>query len=270
MAIQQRGFIRRRLSWLLAVLLVQCGGRSISGSGSGATTGAGGSATTLGASSADQAGPSTSSSVSTTSNVSSTGGPVFNPIPFADGWAPLEANTLGIQGAFYVAADSSDAGNSVIEGYFAGTRACASGIAAQVLPGPDGVPLYGTYWGALMGFNLTQEAGSDTPLSYDAAFHGILGFGFSIAGSDPLPPGGILRFNVKVSGDSSIYCTEIRTAGPQRVYLSEVRQSCWESDPTAPTPDLTRLEALHWQYATNDSYGYTFDLCIEDLFAWVL
>jgi hypothetical protein len=278
---QQRGSVGRKLPWLLALLLAQCGGRSISGSdsssgsgsgsGAGAASGAGGSATTVGANSTGQGDMSTSLVISTASNVTSTtGGRVVSPIPFAEGWAPLEANTLGIQGAFYVVADSFEAGNSLIEGDFAGTRACATGIAAQVLPGPDGAPLYATYWGALMGFNLSQEAGSDTPLPYDAASHGILGFGFNIAGSDPLPPGGILRFNVKVSGDSSIYCTELRMPGLQVAYLSEVRQNCWAFDPTAPTPDLTRLEALHWQYATNESYGYAFDLCINDLFAWVL
>lgn len=279
-AMQRRGLTRRKLPWLLAVLLVQCGGRSISGSGSGsnaansagdssATHGAGGSTTTMGANSTGQGGVSTSSVAGTSSTVSTTGGLVASPIPFTDGWALLEDNTLGIQGALYVAADSSDGGNSLIEGNFAGPQVCASGIAGQVLPGPDGIPLYATYWGALMGFNLVQEVDSDMPLPYDATLHGIVAFGFDVTGFNPLPPGGVLRFNVRVFGDSSIYCTEIWTPGPQMIHMSDVRQNCWEGNPSAPTPDLTRLEALHWQYATNDRFGYGFDLCIENLVAWV-
>ena len=229
------------------------------------TSGQGGTSSTM-----MSATPSASSALSTNSSTASTtGGPVVSPIPFTDGWAPLDANILGIQGAFYVAADSSGGGNSLIQGDFAGTRACARGIAAQVLSGPDGAPDYARYWGTLMGFNLVQEAGSDVPLSYDAAFHGIVAFGFNIGGANPLPPAGVLRFSVRVYGDSSVYCTELRSSGVQVAYLTDMRRNCWEQDATEPSPDATRLEALHWQYATNAGSSYAFDLCIDELVAWV-
>jgi len=67
-------------------------------------------------------------------------------------------------------------------------------------------------------------------------------------------------------GDYNSYCSNVPVTGINTFYLTEMWQSCWENDATAPTPDPERLEALHWQYVTNADASYDFSLCISRLF----
>ena len=91
----------------------------------------------------------------------------------------------------------------------------------------------------------------------------MTGFSFNVAGTDPLPAGGELRFNIKVAGDTNNYCAKILAAGPNSFRLTELLQSCWM--PEQITPDPTKLEALHWQYVTKTDAAYDFNLCITEL-----
>lgn len=201
------------------------------------------------------------------------GGGVDNPVPFENGWAPLDQNSAGIQGAFYVFNDNDDGGGSAItpttgsDGSFsmAGTTVCASGTAGQVMNDSAGSPDYSSYWGAAIGLNLSQEVGMDAALPYNASTQGVTGFEFIVGGDNPIPAGGELRFNIKVNGDDNNYCRKINQPGLNTFKLTDMWQSCWENDASAPTPDPSKLEALHWQYVTNTSASYDFHLCIEAL-----
>ena len=191
-------------------------------------------------------------------------------IEFTDGWVPL--NDFGIQGSFYTFKDDMDSDGDTVIGTslitpdsFAGTgtRICASGTAGKVLPGTDGAAAYDDYWGAAIGFNLSQVEGEDAALPYNATTHMVTGFAFTLSGDAPLPTGGELRFNVKVAGDSNNYCAEITSIGEVSFRLSQLKKSCWM--PEEVTPDPANLEALHWQYVTNVNDSYDFNLCIDEL-----
>lgn len=284
--------MRRQHEWvvvrlaLLGGILTSCGARTIASSGPASDDGAGGSRGTrtststrgsggtdpspgtggAATSSARNTGATPSVTVVTTSAVStSTTGAISNvDIPFRDGWAPLEQNQYGIQGAFWVAADL---GGSVAAGSF-DDASCIRGAVARVTVGPNGNLDFGYYWGAMLGFNLSQGSDSGPARSYDATAHGVIGFGFVVGGNNPVPPGGELRINVKVYGDDSIYCNRVIGNGPTAYTFASIHQNCWEGDSTAPTPDPSRIESLQWQYATNLDRSYDFDLCIEQL--WVI
>jgi hypothetical protein len=215
-------------------------------------------------SASEDTGPTGTTSPTTST---STGGGVAEGtvIPFADGWVPLQ--DFGIQGAFYTFGDFTDGDSNGVVGTstitpesFAGTGAkvCASGMAGVVVD-----KQYSDYWGAAVGLNLSQEENVDTALPYNATMHGVTGFSFTIEGTEVLPADGELRFNVKVAGDTNNYCAEITSSGNVSFRFSELQKSCWE--PEAVFPDATNLEALHWQYVTNDSTGYAFDICITEL-----
>ena len=268
------------LSMLASTLtLNSCNGKTVGGTGapsesdSSASTTSGSSNTTSQNTSASSAGTSATSAggsnsgTSTPSVTSTTAGVESHLIPFEDGWAPMERNTLGIQGAFYTFSDMYDGGTSFISQTFQGNEACAQGFVGRVELGPDGLPAYAIYWGAALGFNLYQEVGFDAAMPYDAAAHGVSGFAFVVKGPNPLPAGGELRFTVKVAGDPHAYCAKIPSVGDNAFHLRELHQDCWNFDVTAPTPDPTQLEALHWQYVTNLAQGYRFDLCIAELSA---
>lgn len=192
-----------------------------------------------------------------------------------DGWAALTENTFGIQGSFYTFKDDMDSDNDTVIGMstimpsdFAGsgTQVCASGNASVVGFETDGTTLaYGDYWGAAIGFNLSQVEGEDAALPYSATANGVIGFSFTIGGTNPIPADGEVRFNIKVAGDDHNYCQPILASGNSTFLLSEMVQDCWLSTPGRPTADATNLEALHWQFVTNDSNSYMFDLCVTEL-----
>jgi len=205
-------------------------------------------------------------------NASTTGGGLsIHPIPFADGWAPLAQNDVGVQGAFYTFGDEVSGGNSRIEVRDAGSPElfCAQGEAALVLSGPDGLPAYSTYWGAAVGFNLAQEPDAQFGGAYDARAKGVIGFSFRLEGENPLPRGGELRFNIKVFNDDNVYCVRVPASGDNRFLITDLRQSCWQSNPMRLPPDPSQLEALQWQYVTNITSSYPFDICITKLAAIV-
>lgn len=192
-------------------------------------------------------------------------------IPFSDGWVPYDQNPFLIQGAFYTFKDNPEdadsdgiVGTSTISpdmfGAGSGTQVCATGSAGAVIDGN-----YDDYWGAAIGLNLKQEVGSDEALPFNATATNppVTGFSFNIAGGNPLPTGGELRFNVKVAGDTNNYCAKILAPGPNSFRLTELLQSCWT--PQQVTPDPSKLEALHWQYVTKEGMSYDFDLCITEL-----
>jgi len=196
------------------------------------------------------------------------------PIAFENGWAPASGNTVGIQGSFYTFRDNEDSDGDTIVGAstidpasfdMAGTQVCATGEAGAVGLDTAGMPAYDDYWGAAIGFNLSQVEGEDAALSYNATMNGVTGFSFMIAGDNPLPEGGELRFNIKMAGDTNNYCRKIPAAGPVSFKITDMWQSCWENSATAPTPDPTKLEALHWQYVTKEGLTYPFAICITEL-----
>jgi hypothetical protein len=116
--------------------------------------------------------------------------------------------------------------------------------------------------GASVGLNLSQMEGDDTVHAWDATGHGVTGFGFTI---DELPVGGELRFNLKASNDDNNYCAKIAAAGYNEFRFDSLKMSCWAPQDTPP--DYTALEAVHWQFVTNQAASYPFSICISNLIA---
>jgi hypothetical protein len=134
------------------------------------------------------------------------------------------------------------------------------------LPDSAGAAAYDDYWGTAVGFNLSQVEGMDEALPYNASMAGVAGFSFTIGGTDPVPAGGELRFNIKVAGDTHNYCAKILASGDSTFMLADLHQDCWLATAASnPTPDATQLEALHWQYVTNTTDTYSFDICVTAL-----
>jgi hypothetical protein len=178
----------------------------------------------------------------------------------SESWVDGATNGLGIQGAFFTYQDGS--GRTVISADATGTQTgyCVAGTAAQVLDGNFG----GTY-GAVAALNLSQQVGSESLLPYDAAAHGVVGFGFDIVGDT----GGALRFVVKQYLTHDGFCiTNVPdcAAGCSVEYrIDELTQNCWT--PGGPTPIPTSLQALEWQITTKEAAATDFDYCIENLHA---
>jgi hypothetical protein len=101
-----------------------------------------------------------------------------------EGWVPRDGNTWGIQGAWYWYSDAAKGGQTVLDGvqdgvppYVAGQGMCLTGTT------PGGSLDGYTTWGAGVGLNLNQEAGSEeTPALVSS---GIQGFDITISGGGP-------------------------------------------------------------------------------------
>lgn len=244
---------------------------STSSSGTGGTSGAGGGSTTVSTSTVSGSGGAGGSFTSSTGGgAAGEASTIEMPIPFSYGWAAGTLNAVGVQGSFYTLSDATGGGDSSIEPEsFGSGQLCARGSIGQVLPDTDGVPDYETYWGAGISFNLNQYEGSTDALVYDATSHDVVGFSFVIAGSNPLPPEGELRFLALVEGSTHDYCRRVLGAGTNTFLFTDLFEDCWLSDPTLPRPDPTRLTGLMWQYIGFSDESYDFDICITSLSAIV-
>jgi hypothetical protein len=178
------------------------------------------------------------------------------------GWVDGSSNGLDIQGAFFTYQDGS--GRTVIANDAAESQTgyCVSGASAEVVGGD-----FSGTWGAVAALNLSQEVGVDIAGSYDAAAHGVLGFGFDIVGDT----GGALRFVVKQYGVHDGFCINNVpdcAAGCSVEYrLDELTQNCWMAG--GPAPAASSLAAIEWQIVPKEGEETPFDYCIENLHAVV-
>lgn len=177
-----------------------------------------------------------------------------------DGWVAQSSNDIGIQGAFFTYPDHSNVTTIAETPGESTTGYCVAGTAAQVMNMDFG----GTF-GATAALNLSQQPGSEAVGAYDAAAHGVLGFGFDITGST----GGALRFVTKQFGVHDGFCVnmvpECASDCSVEFRLDELHQNCWL--PGGPLPDPQSLSALEWQITTNANAPVDFDFCIENLHA---
>jgi hypothetical protein len=175
-------------------------------------------------------------------------------------WVDGASNGVGVQGAFFVYVDHSNITTISATPGESQTGYCVSGEAAQVL-NMD----FGNFFGAVAALNLQQQPGVDTPGPYDAAAHGVTGFGFDIVGDT----GGALRFVVKAFNVHDGYCInnvpDCATGCSVEYQLSELSQNCWT--PGGALPPVNSLSALEWQITTNTNAAVPFDYCIENIHA---
>ncbi len=176
-------------------------------------------------------------------------------ISISGAWAPLDGNSVGIQGALYSFADMG--GSSVDPMPKAcGAEVCLAGVAGQVIGGE-----FGTTWGAAMGMTLFQEEGSSTQVPYDAQANGVTGFGFWITG---LPPNNIMRFQVDDANGG--YCADLKE-GWNEFTFDQLNFDCWMPEPSGVHPDPTQLLALDWFISTREEAAQDFNFCVSNLTA---
>jgi hypothetical protein len=180
----------------------------------------------------------------------------------AESWVDGATNGVGVQGSFFTYQDGS--GRTVITPDMTRTQTgyCVAGTSAEVLDGNFG----GTY-GAVAALNLSQDVGSDLTKPYDATAHGVLGFGFEIAGDT----GGALRFVVKQYATHDGFCInnvpDCASGCSVEYRIDELTQNCWTEGGLTPAP--TSLQALEWQITTKEGESTDFDYCIENIHAVV-
>lgn len=196
-----------------------------------------------------------------------------SPVPFSDGWAALDQNTVGIQGAIFEYADDTTSQSLVANINMNGAQACISGTAAKVdltCTPPDGGDCYGQYWGAAIGLNLNQPIdpatgmGADPPLEYDATANGVTGLAFDLSGST-VPSS--MRFGIETTDGE--FCTTSATpvlSGTNSIKFADLRSACWGAS-GMPAPGFSNLKKVQWQVVTNDRSEIPFDYCVSNLVA---
>jgi hypothetical protein len=184
----------------------------------------------------------------------------------AAGFIAGASNEVGIQGYFYTFDDNADGGNSTIlpEDFAmaAGSTICANGTAAQVVNGADGMPAYGTYWGAGIGLNLA-DPGTNMPGPWSRGK--VVGFSFNVTGTG-VPPAGQFRFKANFYDGTAInndYCVNA-TTGANTFMLNQIVNACYTPG-GAPLTATAQLQALQWQVATVTDAPTPFNYCIENL-----
>lgn len=197
------------------------------------------------------------------------GGSSASLMPSTEGW--VDQTEDGFQGAWYTYTDNDDEGNSTIspaEGEpFTndGASICVEGEASLVVD-----ELWSTYWGAGVGMDLCantkdQEPSehkytlSDCPFNPDLATQ-FKGVEFDIEGEW----GSELRCSFKEKERTESAYVEITAEGHQDCMVADA--AVWYDTSQDPT-DVTKIEALQFQIATNATSATPFDFCITNLVA---
>lgn len=178
----------------------------------------------------------------------------------ANDWVARSTNGVEIQGAFFTYQDPSTRTSITAAPGGSGQGYCVSGEAAEVLD-----MNFGSTWGAVAALNLNQEEGSETAGSYDAAAHGVIGFGFDIVGDTA----GALRFVIKQFSVHDGFCVntvpDCAMGCSVEYRIDELTQNCWT--PGGAVPNAASLSALEWQITTKAGMTTPFDYCIENIHA---
>lgn len=215
-------------------------------------------------------------------------------VPNQDGFMFGTSNALGIQGAFYTAADTG--GSTIAPTAFTGEvdpmtgEVCVSGSGAAVgLDPATMMPAYSTTWGAVVGFNLAQpnDPATGAPSMVAQPFNravpnaGTLsGFSFTLTPgpSGSPPPVANLRFKTtfpsapgSTAASTQEFCTPMSSLVPAgNVYTVSINQQtleCWA--PGGMPFSANELLSVQWQIVTNETAAVPFDFCISNLQAIV-
>jgi hypothetical protein len=138
------------------------------------------------------------------------------------------------------------------------SEVCAQGVAPRV---DTSVPdAYALQWG--FGVGLALDGGETDAVPYDAVAHGIIGFVFDVTGTTQ---SGVLRFNLTTpSTQSEPHHLELQVPVQNRVvYLEELTQGHWISDPVPFTANAIRSAQFH--VPTREGETTAFDFCVRNL-----
>jgi len=231
------------------------------------STSTGGSTSSTGGSSGSTAATGGSTTGGSTSSGGSTASGNSVPItPDPTGWVEGSTNVAGIQGAWYSYNDCTTSPGDCtmnqipVEGSFdnVGGKMCTSGNTAAVADQME----FSLKWGAGIGLDLNNSGGADAmKMPYDASAHGVVGFSFTISGTDATG----LRFNITsvAAGDNSHFVSA--AMGENTVMFSDAMQGSWV---TTKTPlDTTQLLAIQFQIPSVLNQSVAFDFCVENLAA---
>ncbi len=203
----------------------------------------------------------------TTDDTGGGGGGTTSLMPSTEGW--LDQTDDGFQGAWYTYTDNDDGGNSTIvpaEGdpfTNDGSELCVSGEASLVVDEE-----WSTYWGAGVGMDLCANTAdqdppekkytlSTCPFNADLA-NQFLGVEFDIDGTW----GDELRCSFKEADRIESAYVEITSSGHQECLVEEAQ--VWY-DTEQDLTDVTKIEALQFQIATNATSATAFEFCISNL-----
>ncbi|MET0411545.1 MAG: hypothetical protein ABW217_09620 [Polyangiaceae bacterium] len=216
-------------------------------------------------------------------------------IPNADGFVFANTNAVGVQGAFFTAADTG--GSTIAPAAFTGTvtngDVCVSGTAALIPPNPDEDPAvvgdefeYGTTWGTIVGLNLSQPndamtgAPSMIPQPFNRAVAGqgtVNGFSFTLTGTQ-IPPAASIRFKTtfpsapgSTTASPQEFCLPLAVAQPApgaagTTYTATINSQtaeCW--NPGGVAFSSAQLLSLQLQIVTSTTAAVPFNFCIADL-----
>jgi hypothetical protein len=132
----------------------------------------------------------------------------------------------------------------------AGSQVCVTGYV--------GAGNTATEWGAALSLALNQAAGTYTPSA-----HGLLGFGFTVTGSN-VPAYLQLGY---VQADGTQYCTLMVTGpGAHTFYLSNATYDCWNGGGAVASPNMDFQ--LLWIQVRSSAVS-TFDFCVTNVHAIV-
>lgn len=139
------------------------------------------------------------------------------------------------------------------------SEVCARGVAPRV--DTSVADAYALQWG--LGIGLALDGGMQTdPVPYDAIAQAVIGFVFDVTGTTG---SGRVRFNLATpTTQSEPHHIELQIPVQNRVvYLEEVTQGPWVSNPVPFTPNAIRSLQVH--VATREVQTTPFDFCVRNL-----
>jgi hypothetical protein len=135
-----------------------------------------------------------------------------------------------------------------------GTSACASGTVPKV----SSATAFSAEWGALVGWNVSQEKMPPNPINAIALDGKTINVTLA-AGSVPLPSG--MRVKVAIGGVD--YCT-VLSGGTASVPVASLKKECWAPG-GAGVPAGALIEAVAVQIVSDAAADKKFDFCISAL-----
>jgi hypothetical protein len=123
---------------------------------------------------------------------------------------------------------------------------------------------YELKWGAGIGLNLNQTAGSDAKGGIGALPHALKGFSFTLSGTT-VPSKIRVNYPTASTEETAHYKELTAVAGNFTVLFTEVKQGTWVTTPVALVNG--DINAIQFQIVGDDENTVPFDFCVENLTA---
>jgi hypothetical protein len=227
--------------------------------------------------------------------VGGAGGARVRLAPDTTGWIDASTNSFGIHGHWFVWTDGFGPGGVAANGGcekaggFApaqcssvttpvptaqatfpnnGEPLCTSGIAAQVIDGPDGLPDYTNIFGGGIGFSLNQMMNGDATTigPFDAAAASVKGISFDI---DRVPPALRVEVTTPATQYTPAYWAGATSqispvvAGTNTFRWSDITGPMYLAAPPPFDPTSTQLVQFH--VITNATAATPYSFCIYNV-----